>query len=450
MTGNPGIPMEVSLHALSDSLKRKTITLQGLLQGRTVSLLVDTWSSHTFISPALMEFCQFTPERTDPLVATIADGVISHAICRRVKWQIQKHEFQFDMRIMCIEGWDIILGVDFMYQYSPISFDFKQLRISLANDKETIMLQGGVDNPIIKLMSGKSVKKCRTEEAITKAVCNLSSETSTTGTLPVEFTELLSQFSDIFEAPTSLPPERHLEHAIPLKSEVQPFKIKPYRYPHLKKTEIENQVAEMLHNGIIQPSSSPFASPVLLVRKKDGTWRFCVDYRHLNAITIKEKYPIPRIEELLVELFGSRIYSKIDLRLGYHQVRVKPQDRHKTAFQTHQGHYEFLVMPFGLTNAPATFQSLTNSIFEPFLRKFVLVFFDDILVYSPTLEQHVVHLEAVLQTLQTHQLFAKRSKCSFAQPSVEYLGHVISGEGVSMDTAKVECIQSWPQPDNLK
>lgn len=257
--------------------------------------MVDTWSSHTFISPALMEFCQLTPERTDPLVATIADGstVISHAICRRVKWQIQKHEFQFDMRIMCIEGWDIILGVDWMYQYSPISFDFKQLRISLANDKETIMLQGGVDNPIIKLMSGKSVKKCRTEEAITKAVCNLSSETSTTGTLPVEFTELLSQFSDIFEAPTSLPPERHLEHAIPLKSEVQPFKIKPYRYPHLKKTEIENQVAEMLHNWIIQPSSSPFASPVLLVRKKDGTWRFCVDYRHLNAITIILKRNTP-------------------------------------------------------------------------------------------------------------------------------------------------------------
>lgn len=157
----------------------------------------------------------------------------------------------------------------------------------------------------------------------------------------------------------------------------------------------------------------------------------------------------PRIE-LLDEFFGAYFFTKIYLRAGYHQIRVKPQDIPKTAFQTHHGHFEFVVMPFGLTNAPATFQALMNHIFQPYLRKFVLVFFDDILVYSPTLEQHVVHLEAVLQTLQTHQLFAKRSKCSFAQPSVEYLGHVISGEGVSMDTAKVECIQSWPQPDNLK
>lgn len=169
------------------------------------------------------------------------------------------------------------------------------------------MLQGGVDNPVVKLMSGKSVKKYRIEEALIKAVCHLSSEATTKGTLPVAFTELLSQFPDIFETPKSLPLERPLDHAILLKPEVQPFKIKPYRYPHFQKTEIENQVTEMLSNGIIQPSTSPFASPVLLVRKKDGTWRFSVDYRHLNAITIKEKYPIPHIEELLAELFGSRI-----------------------------------------------------------------------------------------------------------------------------------------------
>lgn len=210
-----------------------------------------------------------------------------------------------------------------------------------------------------------------------------------------------------------------------------PVNIRTYKYSLAQKDEIEKQVAVMLQQGIIRPSVSPYASPVLLVKKKDGSWRFCVDYRHLNAQTVKNKHPTPLVDELIDELVGAKWFSKLDLRAGYHQICIQPQDAHKTAFRTHSGLYEFLVMPFGLTNVPATFQGITNIIFAPLLRKGVLVFMDDILIYLATLEEHVQLLQQVFAILQEQQFFIKLSKCTFAQEEVEYLGHCISFNGVS-------------------
>lgn len=206
----------------------------------------------------------------------------------------------------------------------------------------------------------------------------------------------------------------------------------------------------MLQSGIIQHSTSPFSSPVLLVRKKDNSWRFCVDFRHLNAMTSKRKYPVPIIDEFLDELQGASWFSSLDLHAGFHQILLKEGEEFKTAFQTHSGHYEFRVMAFGLTGAPATFQSAMNNTLRPVLRKFALVFFDDILVYSSSLDDHAAHLDAVLGLLHQDQWKVKMSKCTFAARSISYLGHVISSEGVQTDPQKVSAVVTWPTPKNTK
>jgi len=206
---------------------------------------------------------------------------------------------------------------------------------------------------------------------------------------------------------------------------------------------------ELLDKGYIRPSTSPWGCPALFVKKKDDSLRLCVDYRPLNAVTIKNKYPLPRFDMLFDQLAGAKVFSKIDLRSGYHQIKIRPCDIPKTAFSTRYGLYEYLVMSFGITNATAYFMYLMNSVFIPELDKFVVVFIDDILIYSKTKDEHMQHLHIVLQRLRDHQLYAKYSKCEFWLTSVKFLGHTISSDGISVDSSKVQEVMDWKPPTSI-
>jgi hypothetical protein len=269
--------------------------------------------------------------------------------------------------------------------------------------------------------------------------------------VPPSLQLILDKYPKVFEVPTNLPPSRgEHDHSIPLLPGSQPPNVRPYRYPFSQKNEIEKMVQELLEAGVILPSTNPYSSPMVMVLKKEGTWRMCPDFHALNKLTIKDKFPIPVIDDLLDELQGACVFTKLDLRSSYHQIQMKEADIPKTTFRTHEGHYEFLVMPFGLCNAPSTFQSLMNKILKPYLQKFVLVFFDDILIYNHTWDSHLLHVDKVLQLLQDNQLFVKNTKCSFGASEVEYLGHIVGREGVKVDPKKIQAMQEWPRPMTLK
>ncbi|KAD6796220.1 hypothetical protein E3N88_07116 [Mikania micrantha] len=263
----------------------------------------------------------------------------------------------------------------------------------------------------------------------------------------IEDIPVVCEFPEVFpEDLPGLPPIRQVEFRIDLTPDAAPIARAPYRLAPSEMQELSTQLQELLDKGFIRPSFSPWGAPVLFVKKKDGTFRMCIDYWELNKVTIKNRYPLPRIDDLFDQLQGSSYYSKIDLRSGYHQLRVQEEDIPKTAFRTRYGHYEFLVMPFGLTNAPAVFMDLMNRVCKPYLDKFVIVFIDDILIYSQTEEEHAEHLRLLLELLKQEQLYAKFSKCDFWMREVQFLGHIVNEKGIHVDPAKIEAIKNWEAP----
>ena len=263
--------------------------------------------------------------------------------------------------------------------------------------------------------------------------------------------ELLDKHISLFvdKLPHGKPPDRGVEHEINLEPGAQPVSRPPYRLSPKEQEEMETQVKDLLAQGLIRPSFSPWGAPILFVPKKDGRWRMCIDYRALNKATIKDKFPLPKIDELLDRLGRARWFSKIDCASGYHQIAVREQDISKTAFRTNRGHYEFIVMPFGLTNAPATFQRMMNKIFEREWGVFVLVYLDDILIFSNDIESHFEHLEIALQRLKDAKICGRLHKCELLLNEVEYLGFDVGANGVRPSKEKVEAVVNWPRPQTV-
>ncbi|GBG60538.1 hypothetical protein CBR_g8562 [Chara braunii] len=243
---------------------------------------------------------------------------------------------------------------------------------------------------------------------------------------------------------------RDVEHSIQLVPDYRVHHQAPYRLSIPEATKLKHQLEELLRLGFIKPSNSLWGTPVLFARKADGTLHLCIDYRGLNRYTIKNNYPMPRSDEAFDRLADNHFFTEIDLRSGYHQIHVAVADQPKTTFRSRLGHYEFTVMSFGLTNAPSTFQRAMNGIFRDILEQYVLVYRDDILVYSRTLEEHLRHLRDVLDRLHRHGFYAKLSKCRFAQHKLDFLGHYVSDQGFHMDDAKITAIAEWPVPTSAK
>ena len=419
------------------------------LYDRTIYALIDPGSTHSYVCSSVATEKELTVEElgenilvTNPL----GHSAVVSKIYMQCPISVQNHVFLANLIQLPFREFDVILGMDWLSEHrAVVDCESKKLFLRTPSGAE-FSITGEKPECLPSVISSMKAQKMIRKGCQAYLIYALESKENS---LELNDIPTVRDFPEVFpEELPGLPPEREVEFAIDVLPGVAPVSKAPYRMAPVELKELKTQLQELLDKGFIRPSISPWGAPVLFVKKKDGSLRLCIDYRELNKLTIKNKYPLPRIEDLFDQLKGARYFSKIDLRSGYYQMRVKDADVPKTAFRTRYGHYEFLVMPFGLTNAPAAFMDLMNRVFIPYLDRFVVVFIDDILVYSKSMEEHDHHLRTVFQTLKENQLYAKFSKCEFWLEEVSFLGHVISAEGIKVDPKKIEAVMDWKPPRN--
>ncbi|XP_072093104.1 transposon Tf2-1 polyprotein isoform X4 [Arachis hypogaea] len=413
------------------------------MAGKILNALFDSGASHSFIAfeKAHELGLRMVVLGYDLKVYNAThEATVTRIGCPQVPFRVQQRKFVHDLICLPMTGLDLILGLDWLSKnHVLLDCSEKSVQFMPEGSEAPVVVNSYYLNSMIVNCSGT---EC---QGIMLLTAGVSGDDQSLEQIPV-----VCEFPDVFpDDINEFPPNREVEFAIELVPGSGPISITPYRMSPLEMAELKAQLEDLLGKHFIRPSVSPWGAPVLLVKKNDGSMRLCVDYRQLNKITVKNKYPLPRIDDLMDQLQGAGVFSKIDLRSGYHQIRVRDEDIPKTAFRTRYGHYEYTVMSFGLTNAPAVFMDYMNRIFRPYLDKFVIVFIDDILVYSKTEEEHTDHLRTVLQILRDRKLYAKLSKCEFWKSEVKFLGHVVSKQGIAVDPAKVEAVMNWERPTSV-
>ncbi|GJT47651.1 reverse transcriptase domain-containing protein [Tanacetum coccineum] len=424
-----------------------------LINNVYASVLFDTGADRSFVSYTFSKYIDIPPIALDTNYSVeLADdkSLTINTLLRGCTLNLQNHLFKIDLLPIELGSFDVIVGMDWMAEHrAEVVCYEKYIRVPYRNDM--LIIQG--ERSRIKSESRLEViSSIRTQKYIDQGcqvflIQMMKEEKTEIPERRIEDVPVVRDFPEVFpEDLPGLPPTRQVEFHIELIPGAAPVARAPYRLAPAEMKELAEQLKELSDKGFIRPSSSPWGAPILFVKKKDGSFRMCIDYRELNKLTVKNRYPLPRIDDLFDQLQGSSIYSKIDLRSGYHQLRVREEDIPKTAFRTRYGHYEFRVMPFGLTNAPAVFMDLMNRVCKPYLDKFVIVFIDDILIYSHNEKEHEEHLKTILELLKKEELYAKFSKCGFWINTLKFLGHVIDSSGIHMDPAKIEAVKNWASP----
>ncbi|KAA0059550.1 reverse transcriptase [Cucumis melo var. makuwa] len=410
-------------------------------------VLFDPGATHSFVSSIFLTKLNRMLEPLSEGLAIhtpVGDILLVNEVLRNCEVLVEGISLLVDLLPLELQRLNVILGMDFLFAHYA-SMDCHRKEVVFRKPSFAEMVFRGVR----KAVSRSLISVLKAEKLLRKGCTAFLAHIVVVQRekLKPEDVLVVKEFLDVFPNDLSgLPPDREIEFTIELLPGTAPISQAPYRMAPSELKELKMQLQELVDKGYIRPSVLPWGAPVLFVKKKDGTLRLCIDYRQLNKVTIRNKYPLPRIDDLFDQLSGVALFSKIDLRSGYHQLKVRESDIAKTAFRTRYGHYEFRVMPFGLTNAPAVFMDLMNRIFHRYLDQFVIVFIDDILVYSVDREFHEEHLRIVLQTLREKQLYAKFSKCEFWLEQVVFLGHVVSAKGVSVDPQKVEAVVNWERP----